>query len=268
MNRFTLIELLVVIAVVSILAAMLLPALGKAKETAKKSLCASNLKTFSVGLTNYGTFNNGVAPLSRDYSPTSLYYYSTLEEFLGPLVTIPGTSIKCGGSQLYCPDSDPDFMYPGKDTYYWGMKGKFDDQYGTGYLRRYSCGTTAGPVFDYASWYGWDWRFYSAIKTRQPPIPNMELCGKKNIVVNFRYSSKWSFGPPSREVMIGDFASKDADAPTVEFLVYNYALSVVRVPHRSRGGNHAYMDCSVRWSNYPCQNRTYFYYAPYMHWAD
>ena len=81
-NEFTLIELLVVIAIIAILAAMLLPALGRAKEYSKAITCTSNLKQLGYGFHMYADDYNGWMPRQGSFSVGGLEWDAQLAEYV------------------------------------------------------------------------------------------------------------------------------------------------------------------------------------------
>lgn len=80
-KAFTLVELLVVISVIAILLAILMPALGKARETAKRAQCGFNLKQLMLAWFMYADNNNGFVMQGKDYNkwtpfPTYIQFWN------------------------------------------------------------------------------------------------------------------------------------------------------------------------------------------------
>lgn len=123
---FTLIELLVVIAIIAILAAILFPVFGRARENARRSSCQSNLKQIGLSLAQYTQdYDERLVPAGGDSGSPS--WDTRIAPYMGQSAAVGGAS-----GLLQCPSDTVTRLFEDTSRRSYSLNGSWDSKAGFG----------------------------------------------------------------------------------------------------------------------------------------
>ncbi|AHF90525.1 N-terminal cleavage protein [Opitutaceae bacterium TAV5] len=112
-RAFTLIELLTVIAIIGILAAIIIPVVGKVRQSARRASCLSNIRQIGTAIFLYADDNKGYGPKVSGRKMTlvqeggAYLQFGLLLPYLGVNAPANPANLKKTPDILICPDTDP-----------------------------------------------------------------------------------------------------------------------------------------------------------------
>jgi prepilin-type N-terminal cleavage/methylation domain-containing protein len=154
-SAFTLVELLVVIGIIAVLVGILLPVVSRARESARRTACLSNLRQIGQGAAMYANLYKDYIPLGcrRDsFGINTLFFYSqgSPTEFFTGLGLLYKTRIVPSGPVFFCPEPiDPQFAYDDNASNPFVKAGKYTRM---GYGCRQALNMTDGTTAQQSKW--------------------------------------------------------------------------------------------------------------------